>query len=117
MSRAKADKRNERDKATRAAKAAASGGTSKSGKKRKATTDLAEEEMPASSGGSSSPAPSWTETTKAASGCFDLLLNRMNHRELEVELWKTAAELAEEVRMRTPWHAARNTQWARGDAT
>ena len=50
-SRAKADKRNERDKAARAAKAAASGGR-KSGKKRKATTDLAEEEMPTSSGGS-----------------------------------------------------------------
>jgi hypothetical protein len=50
-SRAKADKRNERDKANRAAKAVASGGT-KSGKKRKATTDLAEEEMPASSAGS-----------------------------------------------------------------
>ena len=47
----KADKRNERDKAARAAKAAASGGT-KSGKKRKATTDLAEEEVPTSSGGS-----------------------------------------------------------------
>ena len=50
-SRTKADKRNERDKAARAAKAAASGGT-KSGKKRKATTDLAEEEVPTSSGGS-----------------------------------------------------------------
>ena len=49
-SRAKADKRNERDKAKRAAKAAASGGTT-SGKKRKATPDLAEEEM-TSSGGS-----------------------------------------------------------------
>ena len=49
-SRAKADKRNGRDKAKRAAKAAASGGT-KSGKKRKATPDLAEEEM-TSSGGS-----------------------------------------------------------------
>jgi hypothetical protein len=50
-SRAKADKRNGRDKANRAAKAVASGGT-KSGNERKATTDLAEEEMPASSGGS-----------------------------------------------------------------
>jgi hypothetical protein len=109
-SRAKADKRNARLQAKRAADVAESGGA-KSGK-RKAMT---EEEMPASGGGSSSPAPSWTETTKKI--CFDLLLNRMNHRELEVELWKTAAELAEEVRMRTPWHAARNTQWARGDAT
>ncbi len=49
-SRAKADKRNEREKTKRAAKAAASGGTT-SGKKRKATPDLAEEEM-TSSGGS-----------------------------------------------------------------
>jgi hypothetical protein len=55
--------------------------------------------MPASGGGSSSPAPSWTETTKKI--CFDLLLNRITHREseerelLELEQWKTAAELAE----------------------
>ena len=49
-SRAKADKRNGRDKAKRATKAAASGGT-KSGKTRKATPDLAEEEM--TSGGGS----------------------------------------------------------------
>jgi hypothetical protein len=46
-SQAKSDKRNERDKAKRAAKAAASGGA-KLGK-RKATTDFAEEEMRASS--------------------------------------------------------------------
>jgi hypothetical protein len=86
-SRAKADKRNGRDKATRAAKAAASGGTSKSGKKRKVTTDLSEEEVPASgssSGGSSSPAPSWTETTKKI--CFDLLLDRINNLESK-KLW------------------------------
>jgi len=64
-SRTKADKRNERDKAARAAKAAASGGR-KSGKKRKATTDLTEEEeMPVSGGGSSSSAPEF---------CRDLLL-------------------------------------------
>ena len=56
-SRAKADKRNEREKTKRAAIAAASGGR-KSGKKRKATTDLTEEEeMPVSGGGSSSSAP------------------------------------------------------------
>ena len=79
-SRAKADKRNERDKAARAAKAAASGGR-KPGKKRKATTttDLTEEEeMPVSGGGSSSSAPEF-ETTKKI--CFDLLLDRVNNLE------------------------------------
>jgi hypothetical protein len=95
MSRAKADKRNERDKATRADKAAASGGTSKSGKKRKATTDLAEEEMPASSGGSSSPAPSWAETT-IKKICFDLLLDRVNNLESKkLRLAEERAEFAE----------------------
>ena len=78
-SRAKADKRNERDKAARAAKAAASGGTN-SGKKRKATTDLTkEEEMPVSGGGSSSSAPEF-ETTKKI--CFDLLLDNWKSKEL-----------------------------------
>ena len=71
-SRAKAGKRNERDKAARAAKAAASGGR-KSGKKRKATTDLAEEEMPVSGGGSSSSAPEF---------CRDLLLGIWKSKEL-----------------------------------
>ena len=64
-SRSKADKRNGREKANRAAKAAASGGASKSGKKRKATTEMPEEEMPVSGGGSSSSAPEF---------CRDLLL-------------------------------------------
>jgi hypothetical protein len=77
-SRAKADKRNDRDKAARAAKAAASGGI-KSGKKRKATTDLTEEEMPVSGGGSSSSAPEF-ETTKQI--CFDLLLDNWKSKEL-----------------------------------
>ena len=72
-SRTKADKRNERDKANRAAKAAASGGR-KSGKKRKATTDLTEEEeMPVSGGGSSSSAPEF---------CRDLLLGNWKSKEL-----------------------------------
>ena len=69
-------------------------GTSKSRKKRKATTDLAEEEMPASSGGSSSPAPSWTETTKKI--CFDLLLDRINNLESKkLGLAEERAEFAE----------------------
>jgi hypothetical protein len=56
-SRAKADKRNEREKTKRAAIAAASGGA-KSGKKKRKMTDLTEEEeMPVSGGGSSSSAP------------------------------------------------------------
>jgi hypothetical protein len=71
-SRAKADKRNERDKAARAAKAAASGGT-KSGKKRKATTDLTEEEEMPVSGGSSSSAPGF---------CRYLLLGIWKSKEL-----------------------------------
>ena len=52
VSRAKADKRNEREKTKRAADAAASGGA-KSGKKKAKMTDLTEEEMPVSGGGSS----------------------------------------------------------------
>ena len=72
-SRAKADKRNEREKTKRAAIAAASGGR-KSGKKRKATTDLTEEEeMPVSGGGSSSSAPEF---------CRDLLLDNWKSKEL-----------------------------------
>jgi hypothetical protein len=69
-SRAKADARNSRDKAKRAAKAAASGGA-KLGK-RKATADFTEEEMPAASGGSRPR--------------FDLLLEaQKNVRRLEAE--------------------------------
>ena len=72
-SRAKADKRNEREKTKRAAIAAASGGR-KSGKKRKATTDLTEEEeMPVSGGGSSSSAPAF---------CRGLLLGNWKSKEL-----------------------------------
>ena len=52
VSRAKADKRNAREKTKRAADAAASGGA-KSGKKKAKMTDLTEEEMPVSGGGSS----------------------------------------------------------------
>ena len=73
--RSKADKRNERDKANRAAKAAASGGASKSGKKRKATTEMPEEEMPVSGGGSSSSAPEF---------CRDLLLDNWKSKELRI---------------------------------
>jgi hypothetical protein len=51
-SRAKADKRNEREKTKRAATAAASGGA-KSAKKKAKMTDLTEEKMPVSGGGSS----------------------------------------------------------------
>jgi hypothetical protein len=71
-SRAKADKRNARLQAKRAADLAASGGA-KSGKKKRKMTDLAEEEVPASGGGSSSSAPEF-ETTKKL--CFDLLLDK-----------------------------------------
>ena len=86
-SRAKADKRNGRDKAKRAAKAAASGGT-KSGKKRKATADLT-----ASGGGSSSSAPEF-ETTKKI--CFDLLLDRVNNLESKkLRLAEERVEFAE----------------------
>ena len=50
--------------------------------------------MPASSGGSSSPAPSWTETTKKI--CFDLLLDRINNLESKkLGLAEERAEFAE----------------------
>ena len=50
--------------------------------------------MPASGGGSSSPAPSWTETTKKI--CFDLLLDRVNNLESKkLGLAEERAEFAE----------------------
>jgi hypothetical protein len=91
VSRAKADKRNEREKSKRATKAGASGGT-KSAKKRKPTTDV-DARIKRWIKFVSAAAPEFESNTQI---CIDLLLDRVNNLESkELALAKEGASFYE----------------------
>ena len=92
-SRAKADKRNEREKTKRAAIAAASGGA-KSAKKKRKMADLTEEETPVSGGGSSVSGGGSSCTWKRSGDLMFALLEEKQKGHFEAEKLALAEEAA-----------------------